>query len=527
MRPSALLVVAFALGCSSKSEPELAPATTDAGAVEDAQVSLDDPPIDARFADFAKAFDDERAALGAPGAAVAILEHGEVTFAHGFGTKGPSNSDKVRARTLFRIGSMTKALTTTALLQQVEARKVELAGKVTTYLPKLAINGTELPSLTITQLLTHTSGLYDWLSVKVPTTQQTDESLGTYLESTSFRSRERFISPPGAFWNYSNPNFYIAARISERVSETGYRASMSTRVFEPLGMTRTFFLPQEVLDDGDFANGKSTDDKGKPWDVAPDAYENAWGRPAGYAFSSVLDYAKFVQFLWAGNPAVLSDATRAEMQKPQVDTLEMVHSEHYGYGLFVYDGVNGLDGWASTKVVAHGGDIPGYAADFYLLPSSGFGVITLANADGAHFRSSIALAMKQFGELPTPTKGPDTAVDPATFTAYEGDYLDASNVGRVKVAKSGDALTVSMPDVEAAGVPYDPTLQPVSPGNFVLGIQGIRALVTFIPDDTGKVGWLRTRFFVATRTTSTTPMRLDGLALRRLFHVVDVRPLPL
>lgn len=529
MRPWFLLAF-FVIGCSSSSESPPTQAADDAGAEVDTDAgSLDDPAIEARYADFAKTFDEERASLGAPGAAVAILEHGKVTFAHGFGQKGPNDATPVRAHTLFRIGSMTKALTSTAAMQQVEAGKLKLDEKVTTYLPKLAINGTQLPALTVKHLLTHSSGLSDYLSVDVPAAQRADGALATFLESANFRTRERFMNPPGAFWNYSNPNFYIAGRLAELESGQPYRTLLSEKVFAPLGMTRTFFLASEVQADGDFARGKSTDADGKPWDVGPDTYENAWGRPAGYAFSSVLDYAKFVQFLYAGNTAVLSDAGRAELQKSQVDTLELLHLEHYGYGLFSYDGVNGLDGWVSTRIVAHGGDIPGYAADFYLAPASGWGVVILANADAAHFRKSVAFAMKQFGELPGPSAAPDTKVDPATFSAFEGDYLDETNVGHVHVAKSGDALTVSMPDVEAAKVPYDATLQTVSPGNFVLSIQGTKTLLTFVPDGTGRTTFMRTRFFVATRTTTTmsAPVKIDGAALKNSIRALPVHPLPL
>jgi len=57
--------------------------------------------------------------------------------------------------------------------------------------------------------------------------------------------------------------------------------------------------------------------------VAPDSYDNAWARPAGYAFSSVVDYAKFVQFLYSGNASVLADSERLAMQSPQVSTLDI------------------------------------------------------------------------------------------------------------------------------------------------------------------------------------------------------------
>jgi CubicO group peptidase (beta-lactamase class C family) len=532
------IALALLAGCSSPSHPgALAEPTPDAGDAAEAappgdDVALDDPPIDPRFAAFAQAFDAERAALGAPGAAVAILEHGQVTFAHGFGVKGPNSTSPVRARTLFRIGSMTKSLTTAALLHQVQAGRIDLAAAVTKYVP-LAVDGPELATLTVKQLLTHDSGLRDYLVLNAPASQQDDSALASFLTGSGFRSVEYFMAPPGSMWNYANPNFYVAGLLAERAASTDYRDLLAGGVFLQLGMSRTFFHGNQVIADGDFANGKSKDETGKPWDVAPDAYDNAWGRPAGYAFSSVLDYAKFVQMLQNGDAAVLSPALRSEMQAPQIDTLEYGHSEHYGYGLFVYDGFHvGKDDWRATKLVSHGGDVPGFAADFWLVPSSGFAVIAFADADRAHFSSSIALALKTFGGLPAPSTAPDMTVDPATFDAFAGDYLDAHNVGPIHVEKQGSDLTISMLNLDTAMIPYDPKLVPSSPGNFLVAIQGMQTMLTFIPGPAGTTSppaYLRTRPFVGVRLGASvkTPVRFDPAAFAQALRSAGPLPAPL
>src|SRR5690348_14159671 len=85
-----------------------------------------DGPIPPKYAAFAAAFDQERQQMGVSGASVALIENGEVTFAHGFGTKGPNSHEPVDAETLFRVGSMTKALTATALLGLVQEATIDL-----------------------------------------------------------------------------------------------------------------------------------------------------------------------------------------------------------------------------------------------------------------------------------------------------------------------------------------------------------------------------------------------------------------
>ena len=85
--------------------------------------SSSDATIPQRFQAFAQAVEQERVALGAPGLAVAVVEKGEMTFAHGFGRKDPTRPDPVLPTTLFRIGSCTKMLTAIALLQEVQRAK--------------------------------------------------------------------------------------------------------------------------------------------------------------------------------------------------------------------------------------------------------------------------------------------------------------------------------------------------------------------------------------------------------------------
>lgn len=129
---------------------------------------------------------------------MAIIEHGRVTFAHGFGTKGVNSSEPVRASTLFRVGSMTKALTATALLSLVDERQVSLDAKLVDVAPDVAIDGPELAQVTLRHLLSHQTGLADIGAVDGP---RDDAALSSYLASDEFRAVEYFMNPPGLFFN--------------------------------------------------------------------------------------------------------------------------------------------------------------------------------------------------------------------------------------------------------------------------------------------------------------------------------------
>jgi len=472
-----------------------------------------DQDVPRKYQAFARAFEAERQALGVPGAAVAIMEHGRVTFAHGFGTKGPTSTKPVRATTLFRIGSMTKALTTTAVLSLVDEHKLSLDTKLKDVVPDVALAEPELSSLTVRHLLSHQSGLVDGYAADA---SHDDSVLSSVCTSEAFRASEYFMDPPGSFWNYSNPNFSLAGLVAERLDGAIYRTVMARRVFEPLHMKRTFFLGSDVLADGDFAVGKSTDASGNLWEVYPDSYDNAWLRPAGFAYSSVLDYANFVRFLYSGTPRALSPRMRAAMQRTQVSTLTYGAEDGYGLGLFVSQGVHpDATTYYPTVMVSHGGDINGFAGDFYLQPSTGFGMVVLAAADGAHFTSSAALALQSFGELPAPTSPPpDVAVDPSTFPQLVGTYVDPHLLGPVTVSVADGVVQVAIPGFDAAGIPYDPVVKPWTADNFVITTAPYgAALVTFVRDQTGVYRWLRTRIAVFTRQDASTAAPAQALTV--------------
>jgi CubicO group peptidase (beta-lactamase class C family) len=271
-------------------------------------------------------------------------------------------------------------------------------------------------------------------------------------------------------------------------------------VLAPLGMSRTFFTPGEAIADGDVSDGVSSDANGQPWNVMPGTYDNAPARPAGYAFSSVLDYARFVRFLYAGDGAVLGDSLRRAMQTRQVDTLELGDLAGYGFGVQIDRGFFVGDAFHATALVRHDGAIPGFASELYLVPETGFGFIAFANADGAYFVDSRVAAMQSFAGLPPASAPPNLTVDPATLPEIAGVYDDPKDVGPVTITTHDGQLQIAMPGVDAAQIPYDATLTPAAPNGFDLAIQGRSLRVTFIPDAMGNYTWLRTLAFVARRT---------------------------
>ena len=470
--------------------------------------SKPDDPIPQRFQAFATAVEQERAAMGSPGIAVAVVEKGAVTFAHGFGQKDPSRPDPVLPTTLFRIGSCTKMLTAIALLQNVQAGKVSLDDSITSEVPAfhLTKTPTAVAGIKVRHLLSHSGGLSDYGETNAPANEQTDAALEQFLTGR-FADIGYVASPPGALCAYANPDYMLAGLIAEKTSGVSYRSLMHDKVFVPLGMNRTFFLPSEVLADGDYAVGtdcKTPDEEhclapevGSV--IQPDTYDNPWGRPAGFAWSSVLDLAEVARFLVHGQDEVLSSDLWAEMTSAQISTKLVADLESYGFGVMVSDGF-GVGGYRALKMLGHGGDIAGFAADIYCVPTLDLCLVALANSTGAHLVNSLVVGLETLTTLPAPSTMPDVLPKPDRYPLYAGAYNDPFVVGQVNVTTDGTNLFIQIPSLDASNTPYTQQLQPNTVDNFIVTVQGTPMPLTFIADSNGVYTYIRCRPYLAIRT---------------------------
>jgi len=162
---------------------------------------------------------------------VAVIEGGEISLAAGLGSKHPDQADSVQATTLFRIGSVTKMLTAVGLLQQVHAGQVELSTSVTTPLPDFALVGDAAwaPSIQVQDLLTHRSGLVDYLEIDAAAAYHSDDGLGDYLLGPY--GLAYLMAPAGRFWNYSNPGYMVVGLVTEVLDGQGQSEYLRTRHF--------------------------------------------------------------------------------------------------------------------------------------------------------------------------------------------------------------------------------------------------------------------------------------------------------
>jgi CubicO group peptidase (beta-lactamase class C family) len=440
------------------------------------------------------------------GIAATVVLDGRIVYRRGFGTVSPTSTQPVLPTTRFRVGSMTKMMTATALLSLAEDHRLPLHAPVTWFLPGLSLQGEPgwTERLTPHLLMSHQGGLFDHIAVDGP---RDDGALRAAFYDPAYTSTIPFNVPPGTFYSYSNPNFMLAGLVAEQAAGLPYREVMRRRVFRPLGMTRTVFLPSEVLADNDFAYGV------RPVRVfAPNDYDDAIERPAGFAWSSVDDLAKLTLFVLRGNRDVLSERMWRLLRTPKVSTHNFLDRLTYAYGLALQDGIflpdsNGqAQFYDHVKMIWHDGGINGFKSLMITLPQQGFGYAALVNGDSAVPATDlgrcyqVAALETVANRLPAPSPAPDPEIQRDRFGDFVGTFLDRTGqAGRyvLSLTPSGD-LWIDLPDVPS-NFQYLHFLQPTSRDNFALVTQaGVIPLTGFRAAGSA-VRYLRARPFAWTR----------------------------
>jgi CubicO group peptidase (beta-lactamase class C family) len=169
------------------------------------------------------------------GAVVAVVEGEKLAFAKGYGFADMERREEVQAdATLFRIGSITKLFTWTAVMQLAEQGKLDLDADVNGYLDFRIPDSFREP-VTLRQLMTHTAGFEDSILGVQAISAQDSIADGEWLKS-HIPAR---VSAPGEISSYSNYGAALAGYIVERVSGISYENYLENNILDPLGMNRT------------------------------------------------------------------------------------------------------------------------------------------------------------------------------------------------------------------------------------------------------------------------------------------------
>lgn len=334
--------------------------------------------LDAARIEALKTFiETSREALGVPGISVGIVQNGETVFAGGFGVRELGKPEKVDADTLYLVASNTKPLTTLMLAKLVDEGKVAWDTPVADLMPAFRLADAETTRrIQVRHLLCACTGLpyrnLDWefATADAPATLAFD-----------ILARMRPTGTFGQIYSYSNPiaaaGGFVGGHVAYPELELGeaYDRTMQTRVFGPLGMTRSTFDFDKAMQ-GNYARAHGVTPGGELVQVDPARNRQMHSvRPTGGAWTNVDDLLAYVRVELAGglredgSRYISSEALKARWAA-QVGTGAQ---SWYGMGLdtTVADG---------TPVMFHGGRLYGFRGDTVWLPEHGVGMVILMNA---------------------------------------------------------------------------------------------------------------------------------------------------
>ncbi|MGZ3519995.1 MAG: serine hydrolase domain-containing protein [Vulcanimicrobiaceae bacterium] len=307
---------------------------------------------------------------GAPGMALAITDRTHTLKIYTIGYANVAAQTPVTESTRFGIGSLTKSMTATALMELRDERRFDPYKPVTAYLPWFSVHTSYRP-ITAHDLFTHTSGL-------------PDGSLSTGVSSV-YAMRDWYTGyAPGTHWSYSNVGYDTLGLILESLDGADYATVMQRRVFAPLDMTDTTatWSPQLLSKAATGYLYRADDIPTPPHPELVVAPTTHYVDPAGSVLSTPGDMAKYMRYILNGGETpkgrIISSESWKLMTSPSVtDGHELGDStpgfyHRYAYGL----AVETLDG---DTLVGHTGGVLQYTACMQLDVTRGFGAVALTN----------------------------------------------------------------------------------------------------------------------------------------------------
>jgi D-alanyl-D-alanine carboxypeptidase len=296
--------------------------------------------------------------------AVLVAKDGDVLFGEAYGLAEREREIANTLQTRFRIGSMNKMFTAVAILQLVEADKVELAAPLGRYVRDYP-NRDVAREVTIHQLLTHTGGTGDIFGPDFDLRRTELRTLADYVELYGERGLE---FDPGSEWAYSNYGFILLGFVIEKVTGQSYFDYVKEHIYEPAGMTGSGSLPERRAVP-DRSIGYTKPPGTTEWTSNVDTLPYR-GTSAGGGYSTVEDLARFADAL-LDHELLSPDATELLV----TGKVESWPGARYAYG---FEDARDADGNGS---VGHGGGAPGMNGDLRIYPKSGYVVAVLANMD--------------------------------------------------------------------------------------------------------------------------------------------------
>ncbi|ORY29448.1 beta-lactamase/transpeptidase-like protein [Rhizoclosmatium globosum] len=303
------------------------------------------------------------------GLAVGIVHKGKLVYKQGFGTKD-GGKGKVTEKTLFQIGSCTKAFTSFAIAQLVDEGKLDWNTPVTSVYPVKFADPVANAQASLIDILSHRSGFAEPGALFI-----------SWSEWENVLSRIQDISAPVQLrqeFQYSNIMVALAGNIGGKVSglKGGWDELVTRNIFGPIGMTSSFSNARIVPSDSDYSQGfHSVDGKLQAYSLN-DTYLTDSTKAAGSIVSNIEDLAKWVAVInkrgtLPNGTSLISPQQYGKLTKPHISAEPAYYAEEfksYGLGWF-------LASYRGKVNIGHGGSTPGYTTQIDTFPNDDLAII--------------------------------------------------------------------------------------------------------------------------------------------------------
>ncbi len=311
------------------------------------------------------------------GLSIALVDDQETIWQEGFGYEKKSEKINADEHTVYRIGSVTKLFTATAIMQLVEQGKIDLDASIDTYIPGFSVKShyDEPGIITVRSLITHESGLasdyyYNFFFDNPPPEDHAKE----YLKLPEQIKDEYVAAQPWYNFSYCNLGFSLLGNIITNVSGMDYSDYIAQNILDPMGMKNSSVLVNDRVKEN-----MSMGYFGKKEVHTPYIRDLA----AGSILSSAADMTNFMKMIFASgsynNAEVLNSETLESMFVRQNSDVKL--DLDFGIGI-TYWLENPLE-IENIKPVSHGGDLPPYHANFVVIPEYKLGAVALSNSNSS------------------------------------------------------------------------------------------------------------------------------------------------
>ncbi|MGI8638781.1 MAG: serine hydrolase domain-containing protein [Pyrinomonadaceae bacterium] len=330
------------------------------------------------------------------GFAVGIVKNGKVIYAKGFGTAKLGDNKLITPQSLFHTASLTKPFVATAIMQLVERGKIDLDAPVIKYVPYFRLKDNRYTTITIRQMLSHTSGMPDVKGNEDYNWDKPEYDAGALERYVRSLNNLSLIAAPGEKVEYSNIAYEVLGDVIAKASEMSFEDYVQKNILKPLGMKRSTLLVRQTDANllvsphiRDKATGKTEVSKIFPYNRAH--------APSSTLYSNIEDMNR-----WAmanlnrgelNGRRILKASSYDLLWKPVADVGEIPtfpSGMKVGLSWFIWN-------YNGHRMIEHRGGDVGFRSYIELAPDDSFSIVILSNDAGAN--SSILDIVKAATDL--------------------------------------------------------------------------------------------------------------------------------